>query len=74
MGTNRATGSLFNRNPTVSYFLFWLESDWLIIQTERPLSEAEKFAKTFDEFATFTDSYFLEDVEEFNEPYRLISF
>jgi hypothetical protein len=58
----------------MNYFLFWLESEWLIIQTERPLNEAEEFAKTFDEFATFTDSYFWEDVEEFSEPYRLVSF
>ena len=58
----------------MNYFLFWLESGWLIIQTESPLNEAEEFAKTFDEFATFTDSYFWEDVEEFNEPYRLVGF
>jgi hypothetical protein len=58
----------------MNYFLFWLEFDWLIIQTKRPLSEAEGFAKTFDQFATFTDSYCLEDVEEFKEPYRLVIF
>ena len=57
----------------MNYFLFWLESGWLIIQTKRTLNEAEEFAQKLDEFATFTDSYFKEDVDEFNEPYRLVN-
>ena len=58
----------------MSYFLFWLESTWLIIQTEKSLNDSQEFAKTFDECATFTDNYFWEDVESFDEPYQLVSF
>lgn len=33
---------------------------------------AQIAANAIDEFATFTDSYFKEDVDSFDEPYRLI--
>ena len=38
----------------------------------QPIESAQIVANTLDEFATFADSYFKEDVESFNEPYRLI--
>jgi hypothetical protein len=34
--------------------------------------DAQLVANSIDEFATFADSYFKEDVESFDEPYRLI--
>ena len=58
----------------MNYFLFWLESTWLVIQTEKSLDDSQEFAKTFDKCATFADSYFWEDVESFDEPYQLVSF
>ena len=33
---------------------------------------AQTAANTIDELATFADSYFKEDVDSFDEPYRLI--
>ena len=34
--------------------------------------DAQLVANSIDELATFTDSYFKEDVESFDEPYRLV--
>ena len=58
----------------MNYFLFFTFTGWLIVETLHSEQESTEFATQFDEFATFTDSYFAEDVAEFDEPYRLIRF
>ena len=58
----------------MNHFLFWTVAGWLILETANSLEESQEFAETFDEFATFADSYFPEDVAEFDEPFRLIQF
>jgi len=57
---------------TLNYFLFFTFSGWLIFETLQPVESAQIIANTYDEFATFTDSYFKEDVDSFDEPYTLI--
>jgi len=56
----------------LNYFLFFTFSGWLIVKTLQNEEVAEIAAIAIDEFATFTDSYFKEDVDSFDEPYRLI--
>ena len=66
------------RDPTQSlfinlnYFLFFTFSGWLIVETMRSEQDAQLVANSIDELATFADSYFKEDVDSFDEPYRLI--
>ena len=38
----------------------------------RSEQDAQLAANSIDELATFADSYFKEDVDSFDEPYRLI--
>ena len=59
-------------NLILNYFLFFTCSGWLIFETLQSVESAQIIANTFDEFATFADSYFKEDVDSFDEPYRLI--
>ena len=59
-------------NLILNYFLFFTFSGWLIVETMRSEQDAQLVANSIDEFATFADSYFKEDVESFDEPYRLI--
>ena len=61
-----------SQNVILNYFLFFTFSGWLIVETLQSEESAQTVANTIDEFATFTDSYFKEDVESFDEPYRLI--
>jgi len=56
----------------LNYFLFFTFSGWLIVETLQNEEVAEIAAIAIDECATFTDSYFKEDVDSFDEPYRLI--
>ena len=56
----------------LNYFLFFTFSGWLIFETLESAESAQTVANTFDKFATFTDSYFKEDVDSFDEPYTLI--
>jgi hypothetical protein len=56
----------------LNYFLFFTFSGWLIVETLQSVESAQIAANTLDQFATFTDSYFKEDVESFDEPYTLI--
>jgi len=56
----------------LNYFLFFTFSGWLIVETLQSVESAQAAANTLDQFATFTDSYFKEDVDSFDEPYRLI--
>jgi hypothetical protein len=61
-----------SQNVTLNYFLFFTCSGWLIFETLQSVESAQTIANTLDEFATFADSYFKEDVESFDEPYTLI--
>ena len=61
-----------SQNLILNYLLFFTFSGWLIFETLESAESAQTVANTFDEFATFTDSYFKEDVDSFDEPYRLI--
>lgn len=61
-----------SQNLILNYFLFFTSSGWLIFETLESAESAQIIANTFDEFATFTDSYFKEDVDSFDEPYRLV--
>ena len=56
----------------LNYFLFFTFSGWLIVETLQPVESAQLVANSIDELATFADSYFKEDVDSFDEPYRLI--
>jgi hypothetical protein len=56
----------------MNYFLFFTFSGWLIIETNRSQPESQLVANSIDQFATFADSYFKEDVESFDEPYQLV--
>jgi len=61
-----------SQNVILNYFLFFTFSGWLIVETLQTVESAQTVANTLDECATFTDSYFKEDVDSFDEPYRLI--
>jgi hypothetical protein len=56
----------------LNYFLFFTFSGWLIVETMQDEQVAQIAANAIDELATFADSYFKEDVDSFDEPYRLI--
>ena len=59
-------------NLILNYFLFFTFSGWLIVETMQSEQDAQLVANSIDELATFADSYFKEDVDSFDEPYRLI--
>ena len=61
-----------SQNLILNYFLFFTFSGWLIVETMQSEQDAQLVANSIDELATFADSYFKEDVDSFDEPYRLI--
>jgi len=61
-----------SQNVILNYFLFFTFSGWLIVETMQDQQVAQIAANAIDELATYADSYFKEDVDSFDEPYRLI--